>query len=51
MRTAKQIIENIEDRLHLIEEQTKQYDMNETYSNQLEAVSAELDDLLNWIKE
>lgn len=51
MRTAKQIIENIEDRLAHIEEQKKNYEMNETYSNQLEGISSELDDLLCWIKE
>lgn len=51
MRTAKQIIENIEDRMVYIDQQIKEYDNNETYYNQLEAISAELDDLLSWIKE
>jgi hypothetical protein len=54
MRTAKQIIENIEDRLSYIEEQKRTYNMNETYSTysyELEGIASELDDLLNWIKE
>lgn len=51
MRTAKQIIENIEDRLELIQEQLKIHKGNETYTNQLDMVEVELDDLLNWIKE
>ena len=51
MRTAKQIIENIEDRMFYIDQQIKQYDMNESYYNQLQVISAELDDLLSWIKE
>lgn len=51
MRTAKQIIENIEDRLELIQEQLKMHKGNETYTNQLDMVEVELDDLLNWIKE
>ena len=51
MRTAKQIIENVEDRLELIKEQLEMHEGNETYSNQLDMVEVELDDLLNWIKE
>jgi len=51
MRTAKQIIENIEDRLELIQEQLKMHKDNETYTNQLDMVEVELDDLLSWIKE
>jgi ABC-type Zn uptake system ZnuABC Zn-binding protein ZnuA len=52
MRTAKQIIENIEDRLsHIKEQQKRTYGMNETYSYELEGIASELDDLLNWIKE
>lgn len=51
MRTAKQIIENIEDRLELIQEQLKMHKGNETYTNQLDMVEVELDDLLSWIKE
>lgn len=51
MRTAKQIIENIEDRLELIQEQLEMHKGNETYTNQLDMVEVELDDLLSWIKE
>ena len=51
MRTAKQIIENIEDRLESIEKQLEIHDGNETYTNQLDAVDCELQDLLSWIKE
>lgn len=51
MRTAKQIIENIEDRLESIQKQLEMHDGNETYTNQLDAVDCELQDLLSWIKE
>lgn len=54
MRTAKQIIENIEDRMVYINKEIKQYDKKnytETYFTQLQAISSELDDLLSWIKE
>lgn len=51
MRTAKQIIKNIEDRIKTIQEQLKMHEGNETYSNQLNMVDAELQDLLNWIKK
>lgn len=51
MRTAKQIIENIEDRLEYLQKELKMHDGNETYTNQLDAVDCELQDLLSWIKE
>ena len=47
MRTAKQIIENIEDRMVYIDQEIKQDDNNEIYYSQLQAISAELDDLLS----
>ena len=51
MRTAKQIIENIEDRMVYIDQAIKQDDNNEIYYSQLQAISSELYDLLSWIKE
>lgn len=51
MRTAKQIVENIEDRLKAIQEQLKLHKDNETYTNQLDMVDIELLDLLSWINE
>lgn len=51
MRTAKQIIENIEDRIETIQEQLKMHKGNETYTNQLDMVECELSDILSWIKE
>jgi len=51
MRTAKQIIENIEDRMVYISKEIKQDDNNDIYFAQLQAIFAELDDLLSWIKE
>jgi len=51
MRTAKQIIENIEDRLEYLQKELKMHEGNETYSNQLDMVEVELNDLLSWIKE
>ena len=51
MRTAKQIVENIEDRLETIQDQIETHKANETYANILDAVDCELQDLLSWIKE
>lgn len=51
MRTAKQIVENIEDRLEAIQEQLELHKGNETYTNQLDMVDIELLDLLSWINE
>ena len=51
MRTAKQIIENIEDRMVYINKEIKQDDNNDVYFAQLQAISSELYDLLSWIKE
>ena len=51
MRTAKQIIENIENRLESIQNQLEMHEGNETYTNQLDMVEVELNDLLSWINE
>ena len=51
MRTAKQIIENIEDRLEILQEDIENHKDNETHANILDAVDCELQDLLSWIKE
>lgn len=49
MKTIEEVVDNIKTRLSESEKQMKTYDCNETYLNQLEAVSAELNDLLKWI--
>jgi len=50
MRTAKQIIENIEDRLEILQKDIRERKL-EIDANILDAVESELQDLLSWIKE
>lgn len=50
MRTAKQIIENIEDRIEILQKDIRERKL-EIDDNILDAVESELQDLLSWIKE
>jgi len=50
MRTAKQIIENIEDRLEILQKDIRERKL-EIDANILDSVESELQDLLSWIKE
>jgi len=50
MRTAKQIIENIEDRIEILQKDIRERKL-EIDANILDAVESELQDLLSWIKE
>ena len=51
MKTTNQIIQEIQERIARVQDQLDLHNGNETYTQQLDAVDCELQDLLSWIKE